>query len=114
MRSDGQDKDLVLRRVTKETHVSEEVHIHCCSHVGVSGTTDVVTRQNSNGTWEARVGVSMIGTTNMEWEDIERINNPFSDEWEDNFARGTGATEAEAIDALKKDVQSLADSLWAF
>ena len=38
---------------------------------------------------------------------------PFDDEFSENYASGTGNTEEEAIEALKKDIAGTAESIWA-
>jgi hypothetical protein len=96
------------------------VNFHICSHVGVSGTTNVVTMKIQDGgnlgsraipeIWEARVGIAIMGhcapTTTPD-------SNPFDRSFRDNFARGFGTTEEESTAALKLDMHRTADSLWA-
>lgn len=56
-----------------------------------------------------------MGSTNMDEEGFKACDyNPFHDKFYDNYAEGAGATEAEALDALKADMHQTADSLWAF
>ena len=40
-------------------------------------------------------------------------SDPFNDLFHDNYASGIGANEDEALEAMKNDMKSLADSLWA-
>lgn len=96
--------------------MSEEVVvIHQCSHIGVAGTTPVHVKRMADGTFKARVGIAIIGTTNMDEAGFAACDyNPFHAEFYDNFAEGDGATEEEALVALKADMNKTADSLWAF
>ncbi len=34
------------------------------------------------------------------------------DDWTENYVDGAGATDDDALAALKKDIRSMADSLW--
>jgi hypothetical protein len=89
------------------------MNIYVCSHIGVSGTTDVHTKKRSDGLWEARVGIALLGGTNMDEEGFARCNsNPFHDLFYDNYASGTGKDEKTAIDNMKKDMRDISDSLW--
>lgn len=81
--------------------------IHQCSSMGVSGTTDVHVRETAEG-YEARVGIALLGMVN----NPGGPDNPFHPEFNDNYASGVGATEEEAINAMKRDMQSISDSLW--
>ena len=94
--------------------MSEEVVIiHQCSHVGVSGTTSVHVKRLDDGTFKARCGIAIMGSTNMDEAEFEACeHNPFHPEFHDNWAEGTGATEEEALAALKADMHQTANSLW--
>lgn len=94
--------------------------VHFCQNVGVSGTTNVHTMKIQKGgdhfgqtvpsVWEARVGIAIMGhcaaTTTID-------SNPFERTFRDNYARGFGTTEDEAILALKLDLKQTADAIWA-
>jgi len=93
----------------------EYVVVHQCSHIGVAGTTPVHVKRMHDGTFKARCGIAILGSTNMDETEFEACNhNPFHPEFYDNWAEGSGATEEEAIAALKADMQQTADSIWAF
>ena len=96
--------------------MSEEMTvIHQCSHIGVAGTTPVHVKRMDDGTFKARCGIAIMGATNMDEAGFEACgHNPFHPEFYDNWAEGDGATEEEAIAALKADMRQTADSLWAF
>lgn len=89
----------------------ETIRHYTCDHVGVAGTTEVFTRQNPGGGWEARVGIAIMGVTNMKDEELEGAN-PFDEKFRDNYSIGMGATEQEALEALKKDMKDLSSALW--
>jgi len=92
-----------------------DVVIYKCSHVGVAGTTDVHVRLTIDGKFIARCGIAIMGSTNMDEEGFKACGyDPFHEKFYDNYAEGTGATETEALDALKADMHQTADSLWAF
>jgi len=98
--------------------------VFCCKHIGISGTTEVFARQETftaqtqrgritYDIWEARMGLAILGTCNT--SDEERAacdHNPFHPNWKDNYAKGTGRTQEEAIEALKKDVEEMSNALW--
>lgn len=95
--------------------MSEETVVFECSHVGVAGTTPVHVKRMADGTFKARVGIAIMGSTNMDEAGFAACDhNPFHPEFYDNFAEGDGATEEEALAALKADMRQTADSLWAF
>lgn len=84
-----------------------------CSHIGVSGTTPVHVKQLEDGTFKARVGIAVMGFTNMDESGFEACgHNPFHPEFNDNWAEGTGPTEEAAIAAMKAEMRDLADSMW--
>ena len=86
-----------------------------CSHIGVAGTTDVYVRQMEDGTFKARCGIAIMGSTNMNEAQFEACgHDPFHPKFHDNWAEGDGATKEEALAALKADMHQTADSLWAF
>ena len=92
-----------------------EMVIHECSHIGVAGTTSVHVKRGEDGSFVARCGIAIMGSTNMDEEGFKACNyNPFHDKFYDNYAEGTGTTEIEALEALKADMRQIADSLWAF
>ena len=80
-----------------------------CDAVGISGTTDVVMREIPGG-FEARVGIAILGRTNMSEEDLKRLT-PFDKDFHDNYARGLGSTRGLALAALRRDLQLTADTL---
>ncbi len=92
----------------------ETITLHKCEHIGVAGTTDVHIKALPDGRFEARCGVAFMGATNMDEAGFKACNSdPFHDLFHDNYASGKGATEDEALDAMKNDMKSLAASLWA-
>jgi hypothetical protein len=93
--------------------MNEDTVVYACENIGISGTTDVVVKRLGDK-FEARCGIAIMGSTNMTDEKIKRINDPFSEEWMDNYGVGFGDTEQEAIAALRVYMKSLSDSIWAF
>jgi hypothetical protein len=84
------------------------------TNIGVSGTTRLAIRKNPDGTYEARMGMAIMGTTNMDEEGFRKADyDPFHELFHDNYCKGVGPTEEAALAALKLDVKGLADSLWA-
>ena len=83
-----------------------------CSAVGISGTTQVFVKEIGPLKYEARVGVAIMGKTNLPEEKL-RNANPFDEDFHDNYATGEGPTRETAIEALKADIKKLSDSLWA-
>jgi hypothetical protein len=88
------------------------VTVFQCSTLGISGTTPVHVRREGDR-YEARVGVALMGATNMDTAGFEACgHDPFHDRFYDNYAHGFGSTEQEAIDAMKKDAAEIAATLW--
>lgn len=95
--------------------MSDENEIRCyiCPTPGLSGTTPVTIKKSPEG-FEARMGFALFGSTNMDEDGFRAAQyNPFHDLFHDNFASGKGTTEQEAIDALKKEIADIHESLWA-
>jgi hypothetical protein len=86
-----------------------------CENIGVSGTTDCFIKKTNTNEYEARIGIAIMGTTNMN-EAMFKIaeNNPFNPNFFDNYAVGIGATKEEAIENMKKSIKDIANSLHAF
>ncbi len=81
-----------------------------CPHVGIASTTPTFIQKTDEG-FEARHGVAIMGHTNMPLEKLAKIS-PFDDDFNDNFARGVGATEREALADLDAVAKAIAKSLW--
>lgn len=82
------------------------------SDVGVSGAK-TYTQTHPDGTVEARMAIAIFGNFNMPEEELAKIDyNPFHPDFNDNYAKGVGSTEQEAIAEMRKDVSDIADSLW--
>jgi hypothetical protein len=93
--------------------MSDEIKVYHCQHIGVAGTTAAHVKRKDDGTYEARIGIALMGATNMDEEGFKACNyDPFHERFYDNYAAGDGATEEEAIAAMKADMRSLANSLW--
>lgn len=84
-----------------------------CENVGVSGTTPTHIQERPDGTFEARMGIALLGTTQMTKGEYEECGyDPFHSKFFDNYVSGTGDTEAEAIEALKQDHRKMTQALW--
>lgn len=81
-----------------------------CSGLGIDGTTRVFVKEVTEG-FEARVGVAIMGSTNRPTEDL-RTANPFDEDFQDNYAVGKGSTRQEAIEALKRDIKEMSQTLF--
>lgn len=89
-----------------------EISCFICETPGLSGTTPVTIKQSSEG-FEARMGVAIFGETNLDEDGMRAAQyNPFHELFHDNFCSGKGETQQEAIEALKKDVKDMHESLW--
>lgn len=96
------------------TPLSKPTTIFQCTDIGLAGTTPVHVRDNGDGTFTARRGFALFGTTNMSDAEFEACgHNPFHPDFNDNYSEGTGATAAEAVEALRSDTHKTAESLWA-
>lgn len=92
--------------------MSEETTRFKCEHIGVAGTTDVHVKKLPDGKFEARCGIAIMGSTQMDEAGFKASNyDPFHDKFYDNFACGIGATEAESLEALKTDMKSTSDCI---
>lgn len=81
-----------------------------CSMIGVAGTTKVFVRKMGEH-FVARVGIAILGSTNMS-DGALAVANPFDDSFEDNFAEGIGPTQEAALLDLKKDMGDISESIW--
>lgn len=80
--------------------------------IGVSGACPY-TIEKEDGTFEARMAISIMGSYNMKQEELERLKyNPFHPKYHDNFAQGLGETKEEAIKAMMEDCDSISNTLW--
>ena len=84
----------------------------CCGQIatGISRATDTHLRrvQENPDVWEARVGVAIMG----HFRD-SKCDDPFSDDFEENYAQGRGMTKEDAVRSMWDSMRSMADSLWA-
>lgn len=81
-----------------------------CSAMGVSPTTKAYVRKTDGG-FEARMGVSVLGRTNLIGEQLERMT-PFEGGFRDNYVVGEGATEEEALGKMREDMEALSRTLF--
>lgn len=79
----------------------------------MQGTTPITIKKTSEQ-FEARMGIAIFGATNMNEDEFRAAQyNPFHDLFHDNFVKGIGATEEEAIANMKRDFNELYEGLWA-
>tara|TARA_Y100001936_G_C16009218_1_gene632551 strand:+ start:392 stop:670 length:279 start_codon:yes stop_codon:yes gene_type:complete len=91
--------------------MAEMTTVIACSNMGLSGAQVYI--EQSNEGFEARQAVAIFGSYQMQESDLEKIKyNPFHDDFDDNFVSGKGKSKEAAIEALKADAKSMADSLW--
>jgi len=81
-----------------------------CTTMGISGTTKGFVKK-IGCEYVARVGVAIMGMTNRPLEELATAC-PFDDDFRDNYAEGRGKTHEEAVEALKRDAEGMAESLW--
>lgn len=93
---------------------TEEIKIvRICENIGVAGTTKCHINQMQDGKYEARMGIAIMGSTNMNDRQFQEAEyNPFHEKFRDNYANGIGDTEELAITAMKDYMRSIANSLW--
>ena len=85
-----------------------------CKNIGISGTTECHVKENDDGTFEARMGFGLMGSTNMDKAGFEAANyDPFHELFYDNYHRGIGGTKEAAISAMKDDAADMMDAFWA-
>jgi len=91
---------------------------------GVSGTTEIFCHERSEKErmmdlkpgdlrrpkFEVRMGIALFGYNN----ENRRSDNPFHEHFDDNYVKGEGNTEKEALAELCREVSSTANSLWEF
>lgn len=93
--------------------MTDETKVFQCETMGISGTTPVHVKQNDQGAFVARVGIALLGSTQMDQAGFEACgHNPFHPEFYDNWVEGFGASEAEAINNLKTNMKATAECLW--
>lgn len=82
--------------------------------IGVSGTTEIRVKKSSDNEYEARIGIAIMGSANMNEKEFKACEyNPFHKDFRDNYAQGFGTTEKEAIINMMKDCNEISESLWA-
>lgn len=97
--------------MNRETQAQETQFI--CKNIGISGTTPCHVRKIADDQFEARMGFALMGATNMDEEGFKNCNyDPFHPEFYDNFCSGTGPTPEDAVEAMKKDMSDIGQSLW--
>ncbi len=80
--------------------------------IGMNTSTPVCIKKLGEK-YEARVGFILFGAGNLSEEEMDSAGrDPFSDKWQDNFCRGFGNTEEEALADLKKNYDELYESIW--
>ena len=82
-----------------------------CRHIGISGVTEPFTVVYRDGSWEARVWISIFGFVNPQHPDFPLPENPFHPDFYDNYASGVGATEEDALEAMSEDMKSMSRTL---
>jgi hypothetical protein len=87
-----------------------EFTVFNCSTIGVGGTTKVFVRKVGES-YVARVGIAILGSTNMKSADLVNAN-PFDESFKDNFAEGVGLTQEAALEDMKRDMGDIAESIW--
>jgi hypothetical protein len=91
----------------------EHLIVHEDKNIGVSATTAVVYCQHSPESWEARQAVALLGSSNMNDEEIKACgNNPFHPDFHDNYVHGFGPTMEAALAAMQLDAAKMSESLW--
>ena len=93
--------------------MSEELFCHVSCTPGLAGTTPCMIRKTEDGKVEARMGFALFGSTNMTDEQFKACDhNPFHENFRDNFVSGIGETQEEAEALMKKDLDSIYESMW--
>lgn len=92
------------------TGVSGTTEIHCHELSDKERSMDLKPGDTLRPRFEVRMGFALFGHWNLH----RKSNNPFDPRFDDNYAIGTGDTEAEALESLVREISSTADSLWAF
>lgn len=82
-----------------------------CHTPGLSSLHEAVVVKRSDGVWEARMGFSLMGHLIDKRDEPE--TDPFSDNFRENYGIGKGSTKAKALEALREDLMSTLESLWA-
>lgn len=80
-----------------------------CTHVGVAQITQVVVKRHAPDKFEARVGVAIFGSCND--PDTGWMADAFAEDFPENYCKGEGSTEAEALEAMRKDMREMSLSL---
>lgn len=92
------------------TGVSGTTEIHCHERSDKERMMDLKPGDLRRPKFEVRMGIALIGYHN----ENRRSDNPFHEHFDDNFVKAEGNTELEAVANLVKEINSTADSLWAF
>lgn len=90
------------------------MNVRVCKNVGVAGTTECFIKEHEDGSFEARIGIALMGTTNMKQEHFEACNyNPFHKKFFDNYACGKGNSPEQALENMRKDMRQTSETLFA-
>ena len=81
--------------------------------LGVSGTTECFVKKINSNEYEARMGIALLGSTNMNEEQFKECNyDPFHPNFRDNYVVGISNTEEQAIEKMKEDLDKTSEMLW--
>jgi len=85
---------------------------YTCTSIGVAGTTEVFVKKTPSTCqdflykYEVRMGVAIMGSSD------HQTDNPFDEDFHDNYAEGKGYTLEVALRKLKESIKFIQDSLW--
>jgi hypothetical protein len=100
-----------LRVGALAVHGTTPIHIHELSDK--ERVMDLKPGDARRPKFEVRTGIAIFGSCNMDTEGFEKCGyNPFHPDFQDNYAKGFGNTEEEALAALAADVHETGESLW--
>lgn len=89
--------------------------MHICSHVGIAFITDKKIKKipSQQPEWKfkytIRQGISIFGGINA----VNDIEDPFDENFHENFIEGKGYTLKAAKRAFEKNLHNITESLWA-
>jgi len=91
---------------------SVELKNYCmCTSIGVAAMAQPFLKEHEDGTWEMRVWVAIMGGVNPCPPGMEYVEDPFHEDFFDNYCSGKGNTKGEAEKALAEDMKSMARTL---
>ena len=92
--------------------MTEPERFFCCSMVGINVIDGKIWTSYKDKRYEVRGAIALFGDGCGADESIAQGLSPFDKEFQGNYCSGTGDTQEEAMENLRKDVAKVYEGLW--